>query len=170
MKKWSIVCLTACLLAACTGNDQPQRSPASRIEAGFFNGSWTYRSLLNDTAWQTDFDSLAFAAAIMDLQLAGKDSLTGMIHWNTTPVLQGLRISGHIYYNDSVACYALTGTGDSALGTAGWQYDYQGYVVPHWSFGVNQADVLVGSVARAKPHNGEPAGVVASTYMVRRSR
>ena len=158
----------AVVLTACN-NEQANNKPANKINGSFLNGSWTYRSLLNDTAWQTDFDSLEFAAAIMDLKKMGNDSVSGLLYWSQNPY-QGLKITGKYYYNDTVTCYSLVGVGDSSLGTAGWQYNYQGYVVPHWSLGVNQADVLVGSTVRAKPHSGEPAGIVATTYMVRRSK
>jgi len=159
----------AIIFSACQDNGHAPQNDTKHTDGSFFNGSWTYRSLFNDTAWQTDFDSLEFAAAIMDLKTTGKDSITGLLYWSQNPT-QGLKISGRYYYNDSTTCYYLVGVGDSSLGTPGWQYDYQGYIVPHWSFGVNQVDALVGSVARFKPHNGEPAGVVASTYMVRRSK
>jgi hypothetical protein len=170
MKKYFLrTIFLAIIFSACSNNDnkQPKNNTTGRIDGKYFNGSWTYRSLLNDTAWQTDFDSLAFAAAIMDLKTIGKDSISGTLYWATNPN-QGLNITGNYYYNDTITCYTLVGLGDSSLGTPGWQYDYQGYIVPKWSFGVDQADVLVGSVARAKPHNGEPAGIVATTYMVRR--
>ncbi|NOT94443.1 hypothetical protein [Ferruginibacter sp.] len=158
----------AVVLTACN-NEQANNKPANKIDGSFLNGSWTYRSLLNDTAWQNDFDSLEFAAAIMNLKKMGNDSVSGLLYWSQNPY-QGLKITGKYYYNDTVTCYSLVGVGDSSLGTAGWQYNYQGYVVPHWSLGVNQADVLVGSTVRAKPHSGEPAGIVATTYMVRRSK
>jgi len=159
----------AAVAIACNSNsinDQPVSGYPGRIDGKFLNGTWTYRSLFNDTAWQTEFDSLAFAAALMDLKTFGTDSISGIIYWAKDPD-QGLKIKGRYFYNDSVTCYTLVGIGDSSLGTAGWQYDYQGYIVPEWSFAVKQVDALVGSVARAKPHSGEPAGVVASTYMVR---
>jgi hypothetical protein len=152
-----------------SNNNEPAKNNTKHIDGSFLNGSWTYRSLLNDTAWQADFDSLEFAAAIMDLKTVGNDSLTGMIYWQKDP-MQGLKITGKYFYNDSTTCYSLVGIGDSTLGTGGWQYDYQGYIVPKWSFGVNQLDAIVGSVARAKPHSGEPAGLVATTYMVRRNK
>ncbi|MBS1511886.1 MAG: hypothetical protein JST86_13650 [Bacteroidetes bacterium] len=167
MRKYIFGFITVIAFAACTTGEEHTATTALSKDGSFFNGSWTYRSLLNDTAWQMDFDSLEFAAAIIDLKTTGKDSLTGLIYWAQHPY-QGLKLSGKWYYQDTVACYMLTGIGDSSLGTPGWQYEYQGYLVPHWSFGVNQATVLAGSVARAKPHSGEPAGVVASTYMVRR--
>jgi hypothetical protein len=158
-----IACSTGCNI------DQASKDHSSHINGTFLNGSWTYRSLLNDTAWQTDFDSLEFAAAIMQLKPVGNDSVSGLLYWSQNPY-QGLNITGKYFYNDTTLCYSLVGIGDSSLGTAGWQYNYQGYAVPHWAPGVNQVDALVGSTVRAKPHSGEPAGIVATTYMVRRSK
>jgi hypothetical protein len=158
----------ATAFAACN-TDQTSGHVNEKVDGTFLNGTWTYRSLLNDTAWQTDFDSLEFAAAIMGLKPAGKDSVSGLLYWAENPY-QGLKITGKYFYDDTTLCYSLTGVGDKSLGTEGWQYNYQGYVVPHWAVGVNQADVLVGSTVRAKPHSGEPAGIVATTYMVRRSK
>jgi len=103
----------------------------------------------------------------MDLKTVGKDSISGILYWAENPK-QGLNIKGRFYYQDSTTCYSLIGSGSVALGTPGWQYDYKGYIVSKWPNGIKQADVLVGSTIRAKPHNGAPAGVVATTYMVRR--
>jgi hypothetical protein len=170
MKKYLLItALLAVTLIACNNeNDKKQdNNSKSKIDGSYFNGSWAYRSLLNDTNWQTDFDSLEFASAIMDLKTFGKDSISGILYWATDPK-QGLAITGRFYYNDTVTCYSLIGIGDSSLGTPEWQYDYQGYIVPKWSFGVNQANVLVGSVARAKPHGSGAAGLVAITCMGRR--
>jgi len=36
-----------------------------------------------------------------------------------------------------------------------------------WPNGIDQVPALVGSVIRAKPHNGSPAGVVASFIAVK---
>jgi hypothetical protein len=148
-------------------NKQEEEKSTSRTDGNFFNGSWTYRSLLNDADWNLPFDELKFASAIMDLKTIGKDSISGILYWADNPK-QGLNITGKFYYQDTTTCYSLIGTGTAALGTPGWQYDYKGYIVPKWINGVKQADVLVGSTMRAKPHNGAPAGVVATTYMVRR--
>ncbi len=154
--------------SSCNNNvDSNNINLTDSAEGTVFNGKWTYRSLFNKTDWKIDFDSVAFAAAVLELKSSGKDSLTGTLLWQLTPPLQGLNITGNYYKNGSVTCYSLTGLGDSALSTAGWQYNYQGYLVPNWQQGVNQATVLVGSVVRSKPHNGQPAGLVASTYMVK---
>lgn len=163
---------SACLLYACNC-----KQPKPTINGEVFNGKWTYRSLLNGTNVNTDFDSLAFAAATMELKTSGKDSIHGTIYWfldSLNTIKQGLVLSGTYFYNDTTTCYFLQGMGDSALLTPGWQYNYQGYVVPKWPEGINQATVLVGSVVRVKKHscdslgnNCHPAGVVASTYTVK---
>jgi hypothetical protein len=142
-----------------------------------FIGKWTYRSLLNNKNVNADFDSLEFAAATVSLSIVGTDSLKGQILWamdSAGTIFNGLNLAGKYFYNDSTVCYFIEGVGDSTLGTQGWQYNYQGYTVPRWSDGVDQATVLVGSVVRVKKHscdsagnNCSPAGLVASTYMVK---
>ncbi len=173
MKKYFIVPVAlvgiflVCVSNVYDKNLQKENNVVHRIDGSFFNGSWTYRSLLNDPDWKQSFDRLQFASAIMDLRTFGKDSISGILYWADNPK-QGLNIRGKYYYQDTTTCYSLVGTGSAALGTAGWQYDYKGYIVPKWTNGIKQADVLVGTTIRAKPHNGAPAGVVATTYMVRR--
>jgi hypothetical protein len=157
--------------------DQPSQPGRQLPDAKVLAGKWTYRSLLNNTDVNKDFDSLEFAAATINLKMEGKDGLSGQILWaidSPPTIFNGLNLKGNYYYNDTTLCYSLVGIGDSALGTAGWQYDYQGYLVPKWPEGVNQATVLVGSIVRVKKHscdpNGQncsPAGVVATTYMVK---
>ena len=161
------------ILFACNNKDNNKPVPDSKV----FNGKWTYRSLLNNTNVNTDFDSLAFAAATINLSAFGTDSVKGQILWamdSAGTIFNGLNLTGKCFYNDTTLCYFMEGIGDSTLGTAGWQYNYQGYLVPRWSDGIDQAIVLTGSVVRVKKHscdpsgnNCSPAGVVATTYMVK---
>ena len=149
----------------------------SATDGKILNGKWTYRSLLNNPDVNADFDSLEFAAATIDLNAVGTDSLKGQIRWamdSAGTIFNGLNLSGTFYFNDTTLCYFLEGIGDSTLGTAGWQYNYQGWLVPSWTDGIDQAFVLAGSVVRVKKHscdslgnNCSPAGVVATTYMVK---
>jgi hypothetical protein len=46
-------------------------------------------------------------------------------------------------------------------------YDYDGVLAYHWPDGVNQTPAIVGSVIRVKPHDGAPAGYVASFIAVK---
>jgi hypothetical protein len=61
----------------------------------------------------------------------------------------------------------VIGTGRSGTKTDGWEYDYQATTTPKWPNGVDQVPTLVGTVIRAKPHNGAPAGVVASFIAIK---
>ena len=161
------------LLFSCNNNGNNKALPDGKV----FNGKWTYRSLLNNTNVNMDFDSLAFAAATINLSAFGADSVKGQILWamdSAGTIFNGLNLTGKYFYNDTTLCYFIEGFGDAALGTTGWQYNYQGYLVPRWPDGIDQAVVLTGSVVRVKKHscdssgnNCSPAGVVATTYMVK---
>jgi hypothetical protein len=61
----------------------------------------------------------------------------------------------------------IVGTGRPNTGTANWEYDYHGQLAYQWPNGVDQVPAIVGNVIRAKPHNGNPAGVVASFIAVK---
>jgi hypothetical protein len=62
---------------------------------------------------------------------------------------------------------AIAGIGRAGTPTEGWEYDYNCQTGFAWPNGVNQIASLLGTVIRAKPHNGSPAGVVASFIAVR---
>jgi hypothetical protein len=49
----------------------------------------------------------------------------------------------------------------------GWEYDYHAQLAYQWPTGVNQVPALVGTVMRAKAHDGGAAGYVASFIAVR---
>jgi len=61
----------------------------------------------------------------------------------------------------------VIGNGCAGTQTDGWQYDYRASTTPKWPNGVSQMPTLVGTVIRAKPHNGAPAGVVASFIAIK---
>jgi len=59
--------------------------------------------------------------------------------------------------------FDIVGTGRPNTPTAGWEYGYPGHLIPRWpkppdANAVDQRPTLVGSVIRAKPHNGQPGG------------
>ena len=62
----------------------------------------------------------------------------------------------------------IFGTGRAGTKTDNWEYDYRGWTTPKWPNGVNQVPSIVGTVIRAKPHDGGAAGVVASFIAVKR--
>ena len=64
---------------------------------------------------------------------------------------------------------AIKGYGRAGTKTEGWEYDYDAFLGHQWPSGVDQVPSLVGTVIRAKPHNGGPAGVTASFIAVKQS-
>jgi hypothetical protein len=134
-------------------------------------GKWTYRSFLNDPAQvTTDPDTAAekllallFAEAVFTFEIPNDTTLTGAIDWDGG----GLDLLGKISDHGGAPVVVIIGTGRAGTGTANWEYDYHGELAYQWPNGVNQVPAIVGNVIRAKPHNGNPAGVVASFIAVK---
>jgi hypothetical protein len=131
-----------------------------------FEGSWTYRSFLNDPDVNKNFDDLEFGRGTIIIEQAPMQALNGRIGgpgWSL--VLKGARTYG----NPMHARFQGVGVVNGEK----WIYDYEGYLVPDWPNGVDQIPAIVGSVIRTIPHSGSqpntvnPAGVVASFYAVR---
>ncbi|WP_162561114.1 hypothetical protein [Methylobacterium terrae] len=99
---------------------------------------------------------------MFDLRLDG-ESVAGTLDMGGGYVLD---LSGGVVAGGDVA---LVGLGRDATPTAGWQYDYRFAPAHRWPNGVNQVPALVGTVIRAKPHDGAPAGTVASFIAVRQA-
>jgi hypothetical protein len=108
---------------------------------------------------------LIFAEAVFTFEIPSQTTLKGAIDWPGG----GLDLQGTIQPGGAGAAPSvdIVGTGRPGTGTDGWEYDYQGQLAHHWPNGVNQVQALVGSVIRAKPHNGAPAGYVASFIAVK---
>jgi hypothetical protein len=127
-------------------------------------GTWTYRSLINDPDLSKSFDSLEFGRANLKLKSSPSGILSGEIGgpgWK-------LDIMGSIQAGTPATVWFQ---GSGTVGGAPWIYDYLCYIVPAIPNGINQVRALVGSVTRAIPHpdgNGgtSPAGVVGSFYAV----
>jgi len=132
-----------------------------------FVGSWTYRSLLNQTDASVPFNSLEFGVGTIVIDDGPMELLTGTIGgdgWSLT--LRGSRGYG------SPAQVRFQGKG--LVSGEEWIYDYIAWLVPVWpnSTATLQKTAMVGSVVRTIPHssgNGgvSPAGVVASFYAVK---
>ncbi|ESZ51044.1 hypothetical protein X731_03720 [Mesorhizobium sp. L2C054A000] len=131
-------------------------------------GKWTYRSFHNNKKLVTDNDQTAlglfFAEATFTFDVAADNTLTGTIDWSGG----GLDLHGSVQPVASGAplTVQIVGTGRPGTATQDWEYDYFGYLAHTWPQGVGQVPALVGSVIRAKPHNGAPAGYVASFIAV----
>jgi hypothetical protein len=134
-------------------------------------GQWTYRSFHNDPAPVGDDAekalALIFAEAEFTFQLVSETELKGIIDWGSG----GLDLKGSIQPASATAPLgvAIIGLGRPGSQTDGWEYDYNACLAHQWPDGVNQVAALVGSVIRAKPHGGAPAGYVASFIAVKRA-
>jgi hypothetical protein len=128
--------------------------------AGTLEGPWAYHSYLNTP------NQPLFGAGLFTFQTPSPTTLTGTFDMGSDLVLD---LQGTV--TPAAGNVPLTvdikGIGRTGSGTEGWEYDYHGFLAFHWSAGVNQVDSLVGSVLRAKPHDGQPAGVTASFIAVR---
>ena len=155
------ICLTTCSAAA--------QSPNNTL-----SGKWTYRSFHNNPDPVADDPNraaekalaLIFAEAVFTFEIPSSTMLKGAIDWPGG----GLDLAGTVRSDGpgSPLAVEIIGTGRPGTGTAGWEYDYRGQLAYQWPNGVNQVPALVGTVIRAKPHNGAPAGYVASFIAVKR--
>ena len=128
-----------------------------------FVGSWTYRSLLNDTDMNTSFNDLQFGLGTIVIEEAPMQLLKGTIGgpgWSLD--LKGAREYGnpmHVRFQ-----------GKGVVSGEEWIYDYDGYLVPAWPNGVQQVPAMVGSIVRTVPHSGSAAeGQAAADQSRRRS-
>ena len=151
----------------------PSASGAAVASAGLgLAGKWTYRSFHNNPALVTSDPgtaadkalALIFAEAVFTFEAPSGTKLKGAIDWQGG----GLDLQGTIQTDAAgTSTVIIAGMGRPGTGTAGWEYDYRGQLAYQWPNGVNQGPALVGSVIRAKPHDGAPAGYVASFIAVK---
>src|SRR4051812_6746733 len=123
-------------------------------------GTWAYQSYLN-TAEQKIFGAGTFAfttpsATTLKGTLDMGDDLVLDLDGKITAASKSAPLTVHII-----------GNGRPKTGTDGWEYDYHGFLGYHWPNGIKQVPSLVGTIVRAKPHDGEPAGVTASFIAVK---
>jgi hypothetical protein len=154
-------------------------------------GKWTYRSYLNraDIIVNSDPDpaaealspifgqgistaasavkalNLVFGEGIMTFDPPTGNSLTGNFDMGGGYVLD-LKGTMQTLPSGDIAIVVF-GTGRAGTKTDNWEYDYKASTTPKWPNGVNQVPSLVGTVIRAKPHDGGKAGVVASFVAIK---
>jgi hypothetical protein len=135
-----------------------------------FAGTWTYRSFLNNPVPvgndPAKLEALLFAEGVLTVQNAAATVFKGELSFGpgnimelngvVTPAQAGRTAHAHII-----------GAGQPGGPLADYFYDYDGSLTEHWPNGVNQVAAITGSVIRAKPHNGEAAGLVASFVAVK---
>jgi hypothetical protein len=134
------------------------------------SGEWVYRSILNISDENIPFCSadstgcnskLEFATAVMKLNSTDKQ-ITGELDMGE---FGKLILKGEFITENS---FKITGTGIQNTSTQGWIYDYLGYTIPKWEFGVDQKETLAGSVIRTADHGNAKKGKVASFYLVKK--
>ena len=154
-------------------------------------GRWTYRSYLNraDVIVNADPDkavqaltaiygaqvtnaaaaltafNLIFGEGTMTFDSPQGNSITGNFDMGGGYVLD---LKGTTQTSSTgVITIEVFGTGRPGIKTENWEYDYRASTTPKWANGVNQIPTLVGTVIRAKPHDGGAAGVVASFIAIK---
>ena len=135
----------------------------AQFDSKYFNGNWTYRSLYNAPA-NTPFANLEFAQAVMRFKNNSGDSIFGILDMGPG---YALNLKGKLTISNASTTFYIEGHGVPNTNTANWEYDYQGYIVPKWKNGIQQADACAGSVIRSKTHGNAKAGQTATFYLVK---
>lgn len=137
-----------------------------------FAGTWTYRSFLNNPATvgndPNKLVALLFAEGIWTVKDAPATVFDGKLSFGTGNVMD---LKGVVSpAKDGVPPHAhIVGQGRPGTPTEHYFYDYDGSLTEHWPNGVNQVPAITGSVIRVKPHDGNPAGLVASFIAIKAS-
>jgi hypothetical protein len=139
-------------------------------EEAMIAGDWMYRSYLNnpDPVGGDPQKALndIFGEGVFSLATPAPDTVTGTFDMGGGLILD---LRGQISAGTGgPVTVQMAGVGRPGTRTEGWEYDYYAWPAYMWPAGVNQVPSLVGTVLRAKPHNGGKAGVTASFIAVRR--
>lgn len=140
---------------------------------GVISGDWIYRSFINTTQPAQELSDILFGEGDLTLSV-GADGIfqPSTLSFGTD---YGMNVFGQaVAQNDDTFSQPRIAIEMKAFGiegqkTAGWLYEYRGYLVPTWYNGVDQATALVGTVIRVVPHGTGTAGVVASFVAVKKS-
>jgi hypothetical protein len=139
------------------------------------SGLWTYRSF-NPTFVEGDQTApqekeLIVAEGVFRLETPTSTTLKGAFEmWSGwfLDLLNGRVQPDALGYDTS--SFEIVGTGRPDTATAGWEYRYHGHLT-RWPDHIDDRPPLVGSVFRAKTHNGvpprSPAGEVFSFIAVK---
>ncbi len=125
-------------------------------------GTWAYRSYRNTAQQQV------FGGGTFTFTTPSATTLKGTLDMGNDFVLD---LDGTITPGSDSAPLTvhIIGNGRPTTKTDGWEYDYHGFLGFKWPNGVDQVASLVGTILRAKPHDGQPAGVTASFIAVKQT-
>lgn len=130
------------------------------------SSTWVYRSYRNDIGLvdgdPTKALALIFGEGVFTLT-QDEQTISGEFVMSSDYILD---VRGQLTDTESATKLAFVGKGRPGTPTEGWEYDYQAFLCPVWPTSVNQVPAFVGTVLRAVPHNGAPAGVTASFIML----
>jgi hypothetical protein len=137
-------------------NDDPE--PAVRNLAAIFGQG----STANNAAKAL---SLIFGEGVMTFDPPAGSAITGNFDMGGGYVLD-LKGTMQTLSSGDISV-EISGAGRAGTPTADWEYDYRAFLTPKWPNGINQVPALVGTVIRAKPHDGGSAGVTASFISIK---
>lgn len=133
-----------------------------------FAGNWTYRSFYNRPEFGARADELIDATADLVLEVGGTGGTSAGLDLDGGSEISGT-LSIHNGFSLSLTMSGvakpgnpptirLRATGVEDTVTAGWIYDYIGYLVPSWPEAVGQRSTIVGTVIRTVEHMGGLTG------------
>ena len=125
---------------------QPTRASAASLA-----GRWVYRSFIDSPDAAESFDKLRLAVATFDLQAEAGGAFTGA----ATTERWRLNLAGQVDGNGRATMRATQGDAN----TAGWHYEYVGWIVPHWAEATQPRPTFVGSVLRVADHDNLRGGI-----------
>jgi len=134
-------------------------------------GKWVYRSWVDrpDVLINGDANtalSLLFGEGTMTLSVPAAGKVAGTFDMGGGYVLD---LTGTVKAaGTGQTAIHMAGLGRPSTPTAGWEYDYDGMTTERWPKSIGQVPAFTGSVFRAKPHDGNPAGFVASFIAVKK--
>jgi hypothetical protein len=173
--RWSAGFAVCALLFFTVHSLHAKRATSVPSTTNPFVGSWTYRSFRNDPTPVGDVNTdpsklvgLLFAEAQWVVQDSANGTFKGELRFGPNDVMD---LTGTITA-ETATCpprIHINGKGRPGTSTEHLFYDYDGSLVPTWPNGVDQRPAIVGSVIRVKPHDGSPAGYVASFIAVKKS-
>lgn len=153
-----------------------------------FAGNWIYRSFNNSPEPDAPADEVLFNTIDLKLEVEDNGGLSAGLEEGD--VSAGLDIgcsgiSGRLSFDQEYLTVSgaakssdpptirFRATGVEGTFTAGWIYDYIGYLAPSWPKGDGQRSAIVGTVIRTVPHLGgggavRPAGLTLSFVAVLR--
>jgi hypothetical protein len=128
-----------------------------------FVGNWVYRSLYNTVDEPHQIEDLMLWQATLTLEDSGPSLIKGKLSSGA----YALDVRGAVGLGTATLTIEMRATGIEGSPTAGWVYDYSGYLTYHWPEGDGQRPAIVGTVTRTVPHSpNRPAGASYSFVAV----